>query len=308
MEKVENVVIIGSGPAGLTAAIYTARALLNPLVVSGYEAGGQLMLATVVENFPGFADGIEGPSLIENMRRQAERFGARFLPGDVVDVNFDTSPFKIVIEEKEIQTRTVIIATGASAKKLGIEKEDKLRGRGVSYCATCDGFFFNGKKVVVIGGGDVALEDALFLTRFAKEVNVIHRRDKLRASRVLQERAFKNEKIDFIWNKVVSDIIGEEKVEGVVLRDVGSGKESEIQCDGVFIAIGHKPNTEIFRGKIQLDEEGYIVTKDEVMTSIPGVFACGDVCDKKYKQAITAAGSGCKAAIEVENYLEKEGR
>ncbi|GBD03519.1 Thioredoxin reductase [bacterium HR19] len=314
-DGVRNVVIIGSGPAGYTAGIYTARALLNPVVIAGIQPGGQLMLTTEVENFPGFPDGVMGPDLMEYMRRQAERFGAEIIYENVVDIELgnplERVPFKVKTDGgREFLTWSVIVATGASAKMLGLESEKKLVGRGVSTCATCDGAFFRNKKVVVVGGGDSAMEEALFLTRFASEVKVIHRRDKLRASKIMQERAFKNPKISFIWNSVVEDILDAEKgrVVGVVLKNVITGEKNFLETDGVFIAIGHKPNTEFLKGKVEMDENGYIITKDKTtQTSVPGIFAAGDVQDHRYRQAITAAGSGCMAALDAQRFLESIG-
>lgn len=311
-DDVRKVIIIGSGPAGYTAAIYTARAMLNPLVFAGLQPGGQLTLTTEVENFPGFPEGIMGQELMELMRRQAERFGAEIVYESVVDIELgDPSkriPFKLKTDSgKEYLCWSVIIATGASAKTLGLESEKKLLGRGVSTCATCDGAFFKNKRVIVVGGGDAAMEDAIFLTRFASEVTVVHRRDKLRASKIMQERAFSNPKIKFIWNSVVHDIKDPEKgkVEKVILRNVNTGELAEIPTDGVFLAIGHKPNTDFLKGKIELDEAGYIITKNNsAETSYPGIFAAGDVRDPKYRQAITAAGLGCMAAIDCQRYLE----
>ncbi len=317
MEKdgVRKVIILGSGPAGYTAGIYTARALLNPLIIAGIQPGGQLMLTTEVENFPGFPEGIMGPDLMENMRKQAERFGAEFIYENVVDVELgnptEKVPFRVKTDGgKTISAWSIIIATGASAKTLGLESEKKLMGRGVSTCATCDGAFFKDKKVVVIGGGDSAMEEAIFLTRFATEVRVIHRRDKLRASRIMQERAFKNPKISFIWNSVVEEILDPEKgkVEAVVIKNVKTGEKTRVETDGVFIAIGHKPNTDFLKGKVEMDERGYIITRDKTTeTSVPGIFAAGDVQDPWYRQAITAAGSGCMAALDAQRYLENLG-
>lgn len=308
-------VIIGSGPAGYTAGIYTARALLNPVVIAGIQPGGQLMLTTEVENFPGFPDGVMGPDLMEYMRRQAERFGAEIIYENVVDIELgnpvERVPFKVKTDSgREFLSWSVIVATGASAKMLGLESEKKLVGRGVSTCATCDGAFFRNKRVVVVGGGDSAMEEALFLTRFASEVKIIHRRDKLRASKIMQERAFKNPKISFIWNSVVEDILDVEKgrVVGIVLKNVITGEKNFLETDGVFIAIGHKPNTEFLKGKVEMDENGYIITKDKTTeTSVPGIFAAGDVQDHRYRQAITAAGSGCMAALDAQRFLESIG-
>ncbi|UCD73683.1 MAG: thioredoxin-disulfide reductase [Candidatus Bathyarchaeota archaeon] len=299
-----DVLIIGSGPAGLTAAVYTSRARLKTLVVAGAMWGGQLMLTTEVENFPGFKEGIVGPDLIDNMWKQAESFGAKMIFEDAASVDFSSKPFKVMVGDKVYEGRTVIIATGASARWLGLESETRLRGRGVSVCATCDAAFFKDKKVVVVGGGDSAMEEALALSKFAREVIVVHRRDKLRASRILQERAFENPKIKFIWNSIVQEILGKDKVEGVLFRKSPSNKEMQIVCDAVFIAIGHKPNTEIFKDQVEMDERGYVSTEDTTKTSVGGVFVAGDAEDYRYRQAITAAGAGCKAALDAQKYLE----
>ena len=300
-----NVVIIGSGPAGLTAAIYAARANLSPLLIEGWQSGGQLTTTTEVENYPGFAKGIMGPELMKDMRTQAGRFGTEFLTGDVTAVNLAQRPFTLTIDgEQTIQTQTVIIATGASAIPIGLKNESRLTGHGVSTCATCDGFFFKGEEVIVIGGGDSALEEANFLTKFATRVSVVHRRDKLRASKIMQDRAIHNEKISFIWNSVVEDIFGKDVVTGAQLKNVVTGKISEVPCAGVFVAIGHRPNTSLFAGQIDMDEKGYIRTHSGTATNVPGVFAAGDVQDSTYRQAVTAAGSGCMAAIDVERFLE----
>lgn len=306
----QNVAIIGSGPAGLTAAIYTARANLTPLLIQGAHAGGQLTLTTEVENYPGFHHAIMGPDLIKEMRAQAKRFGTEFISGDVTSVDVTGQPLRLTIEgEHSIDTKTLIIATGASAIWLGIPGESTLMGHGVSSCATCDGFFFRGQELVVVGGGDTALEEANFLSRFASKVSVVHRRDKLRASKIMQDRAFKNEKISFIWNSVVESILGADVVTGVRLRNIVTGHVSELKCAGVFVAIGHSPNTRLFKGQIDMDERGYILTKHGTATNRPGVFAAGDVQDTHYRQAITAAGSGCMAAMDAERYLEGyEGR
>lgn len=300
-----HVVIIGSGPAGLTAAIYTARANLQPMIIQGAHAGGQLTLTTEVENYPGFHHAIMGPALINEMRAQAERFGTEFVTGDVTSVDLKSRPLHLTVEgERSIETQTLIIATGASAIWLGIPGESTLMGHGVSSCATCDGFFFRGQEIVVVGGGDTALEEANFLTRFASKVSVVHRRDKLRASKIMQDRAFKNEKIAFIWNSVVERILGTDVVTGVKLRNVVTGQLSDVKCAGVFVAIGHSPNTRLFEGQVDMDARGYILTKHGMATNLPGVFAAGDVQDTHYRQAITAAGSGCMAAMDAERYLE----
>ena len=304
-----NVVIIGSGCAGNTAAIYTARANLKPLVVSGHEAGGQLSLTTLVENFPGFPEGINGPDLVENMKKQAQGFGAEFVHGAVTDTDFSTRPFRLNIEGEWIETRTVIVASGASARWLGLENEHKLIGHGVSSCATCDGFFYRDKKIIVIGGGDSAMEEANFLTRFGREVTLVHRREEFRASKIMLDRARHNPKIKFLTNTVVDDIFDASKhlVTGVRLRDLKSGRTWEQDVDGFFVAIGHNPNTKIFKGQIETDGDGYILSKGGARTNIAGVFHAGDVQDRVYRQAITASGAGCMAAIEVERYLEAEG-
>jgi thioredoxin reductase (NADPH) len=303
-----NLVIIGSGPAGLTAAVYAARANLAPLLVEGWQSGGQLTTTTEVENFPGFAKGIMGPDLMKEMRAQAERFGTEFLTGDVTAVEFRTHPLTITVDhERAIQARTVVIATGASAIHIGLKNETRLTGYGVSTCATCDGFFFRGKELVVVGGGDSAMEEANFLTKFATRVFVVHRRDKLRASKIMQERALKNERISFIWNSVVEDILGDDVVTGVRLKNVVMGTTTTLPCSGVFVAIGHRPNTSLFAGQLDMDAKGYLVTKQGTATSIPGVFAAGDVQDSTYRQAVTAAGTGCMAAIDAERYLELTG-
>ncbi|MDZ7289335.1 MAG: thioredoxin-disulfide reductase [candidate division KSB1 bacterium] len=306
MSETRKVIIIGTGPAGYTAAIYTARANFKPLVFAGPEPGGQLTLTTLVENYPGFADGIMGPELMEQMKRQCEHFGAEIIYDAVTKVNFRTQPFEIFVGDQKYLTETVIISTGASAKWLGLESERQLRGHGVSSCATCDGAFFRNQEVIVVGGGDVAMEDASFLTKFASKVTIVHRRDALRASKIMQERAFKNPKISFIWDSVVEEIhdVGKGTVTGVTLRNVKTNQRTQVRCDGVFVAIGHQPNTEIFKGQIELDEVGYIKLKNRTMTNIEGVFAAGDVVDHYYRQAVTAAGMGCMAAIDVEKYLE----
>ena len=300
-----NVVIIGSGPAGLTASIYTARANLSPLLIEGWQSGGQLTTTTEVENYPGFARGIMGPELMKDMRAQAGRFGTEFLTGDVTAVNLAQRPFTLTVDgEHTVQTRTVIIATGASAIPIGLKNEARLTGHGVSTCATCDGFFFKEKELLVVGGGDSALEEANFLTKFATKVSVVHRRDKLRASKIMQDRAMRNEKIAFIWNSIVEDILGTDVVTGARIKNVVTGTSSDISCSGVFVAIGHRPNTSLFTGQVDMDEKGYIRTHHGTATNIPGVFAAGDVQDSTYRQAVTAAGSGCMAAIDVERLLE----
>jgi len=308
-EEVRNVVIIGSGCAGNTAAIYAARANLKPLVITGPEPGGQLTLTTLVENYPGFPDGIDGPVLVENMRRQAEKFGAEYRAGAVEEVDFSRRPFRIRVDGEWIQARTVIIASGASARWLGLESEQKLIGHGVSSCATCDGFFFRDKKVIVVGGGDSAMEEAIFLTRFASEVTIVHRRTQFRASKIMLDRARANPKIKFVTPAVVDEIYDVEKgiVTGVRLRNPETGKTWEMDVDGVFVAIGHIPNTQVFRGQIELDPDGYIVSKGGARTSVEGVFHAGDVQDRVYRQAVTAAAAGCMAAIEAERFLEAQG-
>lgn len=303
-----NVIILGSGPAGLTAAVYAARAKLAPLVIEGHEAGGQLTLTTMVENFPGFPDGLLGPDLIQNMRKQAERFGAELRRGDASDVKLDRRPFGITVDGAVEECRALIIATGASAKLLGLPGERSLMGHGVSTCATCDGFFFQDQEVMIVGGGDSALEEAIFLTRFATRVTVIHRRDKLRASKIMQEKAFKNPKIEFVWDSTIQDIldVDQQKVTAARLLNLKTGALTERKVDGIFVAIGHMPNTAVFKGLLDMDAVGYLTTHDGTKTSVPGVFAAGDVQDRVYRQAITAAGSGCMAAIDAERFLEHE--
>jgi len=304
-----NVVIIGSGCAGNTAAIYAARANLKPVVVGGHDAGGQLSLTTLVENFPGFPDGINGPELVENMKRQAQNFGAEYISGAVLDCDLSVRPFRLNIEGEWIETRTVIVASGASARWIGLPSEQKLIGHGVSSCATCDGFFYRGKKIMVVGGGDSAMEEANFLTRFGSEVALVHRRGEFRASKIMVERAERNPKIKFLLDTVVEEVhdASKELVSGVRLRNVKTGAVWEQAVDGFFVAIGHIPNTKVFKGQIETDADGYIASHGGARTSVPGVFHAGDVQDRVYKQAITAAGAGCMAAIEVERFLETEG-
>jgi thioredoxin reductase (NADPH) len=302
-----KVVILGSGPAGLTAAIYAARANLEPIVIGGYTPGGQLMITSDVENYPGFPEGIQGPELMQKFREQAERFGTRFVDVDVEQVDLSGRPFRLWAEGREYTGDSVIVATGASALWLGLDNETRLRGRGVSACATCDGFFFRGKKVAVVGGGDTALEEATFLTRFASEVKLLHRRDSLRGSKIMQERALANPKISVAWNTEIADVLGEEKVSALVLRDTETGALREEPADGLFVAIGYKPNTDVFRDWLEVDDKGYLVATDHTHSKIDGVFIAGDVHDHRYRQAVTAAGDGCKAAIDAERWLESMG-
>jgi thioredoxin reductase (NADPH) len=318
-DQVREIIIVGSGPAGLTAAIYTARANLRPLVIEGLpsstsdQPGGQLMLTTDVENYPGFVDGIMGPDLMGRFRSQAERFGAEFLTTKVTRIDTSSRPFRVWApdpstgEEQEHSAHALIVSTGARALMLGLEAERRLMGYGVSTCATCDGFFFRGRDIAVVGGGDSALEEANFLTKFADTVTLVHRRKALRASKIMQDRAFKNPKIKFLWDSVVTDVIGESRVEGLAVRNVVTDEESVIDIAGLFVAIGHVPNTDLFQGQLDMDENGYLVTHDGSKTNVEGVFACGDVQDHVYRQAITAAGSGCMAAIDAERWLEAQG-
>jgi thioredoxin reductase (NADPH) len=314
-----KVVILGSGPAGLTAALYTARADLAPVVVEGFASGGQLMLTTDVENYPGFADGVMGPELMAIFRKQAGRFGATFITDDATAVDFSKRPFTIEVGGETITAESVVISTGASAKMLGIPSEQKLLGRGVSTCATCDGAFFRGQPLVIVGGGDSAMEEALFLTRFASNVTVVHRRDKLRASKIMQDRAFANDKISFVWNSTVDEVLGTGKVSGVRLRNLDTEQTSEVEAGGIFVAIGHEPNSALFRGKLEMDRTGYLIVGDKLeqdwapgspfgtRTNVEGAFAAGDVVDHVYRQAVTAAGMGCMAAIDAERWLEQAG-
>ena len=300
----KKVIILGSGPAGLTAALYTARANLNPLVIGGVEWGGQLMLTTDVENYPGFVEGIKGPDLMENFRKQAIRFGAEIINENVTSVDFKKNPFQVSTAENNYNANTIIIATGADSKWLGLSSEQKLIGRGVSSCATCDGFFFKNKNIVVVGGGDSAMEESLFLTKFANKVTVIHRRDKLRASKIMQERAFKNIKIEFVWDSEIVNVIGENSVTGIKIKNIKTNQVSEMEIQGLFIAIGHKPNTDFLKGQIDLNEKGYVI-HNGTRTNIDGVFVAGDVYDFRYRQAVTAAGHGCQAAIDAEKFIEE---
>src|SRR6266702_131967 len=304
MAKLYDVIIIGSGPAGYTAAIYAARANLEVLMFQGYQVGGQLMLTSDVENYPGFEEGVLGPEMMEKVEGQARRFGTEMLAEDVTAVDFSMRPFRITTHTEEYLAGAVIISTGASAQWLGLPSEQRLQGRGVSACATCDGFFFKKKDVAVVGGGDTALEEAIFLTRYTNHVTVIHRRDTLRASKIMQERAFKNPKISFIWDTEVTEVLGEDAITGLRLRNLKTGEESILPTQGLFLAIGHEPNTGLFKGIIEMDKKGYIVPVEYTMTNIPGVFAAGDVTDHRYRQAVTAAGDGCRAAIDAERWLE----
>jgi thioredoxin reductase (NADPH) len=300
----KRLIIIGSGPAGYTSALYSARANLEPLVFAGSQSGGQLMITTDVENYPGFPEGIQGPELMEKFRKQAERFGAEIIDEDVTEVNFKRKPFVIKVDQDTYTADAVIITTGAQAKWMGLASELKLRGHGVSACATCDAFFFKGKDVVVVGGGDTAMEESTFLSKFAKHVTVVHRRDKLRASKIMQEKAKSNPKISFVWNSVISDVLGEDKVDAVVLENVHTRKKETVKAEGLFVAIGHEPLTSLFREQIETDSRGYIKVHDGTLTSVHGVFAAGDVVDHRYRQAVTAAGMGCQASMDAEKYLE----
>jgi thioredoxin reductase (NADPH) len=303
---VKDVIIIGSGPAGLTAAVYAGRANLKPLMIEGFEAGGQLMQTTDVENYPGFIDGIMGPELMERMRKQAARFDAEFVTDDVTSVDFSQRPFTVGTADETYKARSVIISTGARAKMLGVTGEKELLGHGLSTCATCDGFFFKDRELLIVGGGDTAMEEAIFLTKFASKVTVVHRRDELRASKIMQQRAIDNPKIEFIWDTVITELVGDGKVAGAKVKNIKTGEESVIEAGGVFIAIGHTPNTSLFSNQLELDG-GYIKTAgDTSETSVPGVFAAGDVVDYRYRQAVTAAGMGCQAAIDAERWLEAQ--
>jgi thioredoxin reductase (NADPH) len=310
-EQVRDVIIIGSGPAGLTAAVYTARANLRPLVIEGEpsstsdQPGGQLMLTTDVENYPGFPEGVMGPDLMVRMRDQAGRFGAEYLTAKVTSVDFSERPFSVWVRDQRFQAESVIVSTGAQSLMLGLDAESRLIGHGLSTCATCDGFFFRDQEIAVVGGGDSALEEALFLTKFASKVTIIHRRDSLRASKIMQERAFANDRIEFLWNHVVVDLQGDTKLSGATVRDVNTGEERDLALSGLFVAIGHRPNTDLFKGVLEMEDSGYLITQPgSTATNVEGVFACGDVQDHTYRQAITAAGSGCMAAIDAERWLE----
>ncbi len=305
INMVENLIIIGSGPAGLTAALYASREGYKPMVITGAVAGGQLLLTTIVENYPAFPDGVLGSELIDLMRKQAERFGTKFLGEDVSDIDIFKKPFTVKTNSNSYQAHSIIIATGASARWLGIESEKRFIGKGVSSCATCDGPFFKNKDVVVVGGGDTAMEDSLFLTKFAKSVTILHRRDSFRASKIMQDKVAANPKIKVLFNTVIEEIVGDAKINGVKIKDIKTGAVNQLTVDGVFVAIGHKPNTEFLKSKLKLDENGYIITKSEVFTEVDGLFVAGDVADHRYRQAITAAGSGCKAALEARAYLIK---
>lgn len=304
-QKHYDILIIGSGPAGYTAGVYASRAKLSTLIISGTLPGGQLMTTSEVENYPGFPSGIFGPELMMNMRQQSERFGTTILDDEVIKVNFKKKPFTITTHSETYTAKSVIVCTGASPRKLGIPSEQQFSGRGVSYCATCDGPFFKGEDIVVVGGGDTALEEAMFLTKFGKSVKVVHRRDYLRASKILQEKAKENPKIEFLWNNVVSDIKGEKKIATVIVKNIAGGRETTLSAGGLFVAIGHEPNTSIFKGQLELDDKGYVLLKDHTRTSVEGVFAAGDVHDHRYRQAVTAAGFGCMAALDVDRWLSE---
>ncbi len=301
----KRLIIIGSGPAGYTAAIYSARANLAPLVLAGSQSGGQLMITTDVENYPGFPEGIQGPELMEKFRKQAERFGAEIIDKDVEEVNFKVRPFVVKVGNDTYTADSIIVSTGAQAKWIGLDSELRLRGKGVSACATCDAFFFKGKDVAVVGGGDTAMEESNFLTKFANHVTVIHRRDKLRASKIMQEKARSNPKISFVWNSTVSDVLGDKNVEGVMVQNVETGQTMKLPLNGLFVAIGHVPNTALFKGQIEMHDSGYIKVHDGTKTNIDGVFAAGDVVDFRYRQAVTAAGTGCEASLDAERFLEE---
>lgn len=307
MTTVYDVIVIGSGAAGYTATVYACRAGRKTLLVAGSLSGGQLMITSEVENFPGFPEGVLGPELMERMRKQAERFGPDILFDDATRVEFGKHPFHVTVSGKEYEGRTVIVATGALAKWLGLPSETKFRGRGVSSCATCDGYFFKGKNVVVVGGGDTAMEEATFLSNIVNNVTVVHRRDTLKASEIMQERALKSPKIRFVWDSIVDEVLGGDKVTGVRTRNVKTGREDVLKTDGLFVAIGYQPNTEIFKDQLDLDEKGYVLTRAETETSVPGVFAAGDVRDRRYRQAVTAAADGCKAAMDADRYLIEHG-
>lgn len=306
VKNLYDVIIIGSGPAGFTAGVYTSRAKLKTLIISGSLPGGQLMTTSEVENYPGFPNGIFGPELMMNMRQQAERFGTTVIDDEVLKVNFKNHPFFISTHSESFEGRAILLCTGASPRKLGINGEQEFGGRGVSYCATCDGPFFRGEEIAVIGGGDTAIEEATFLTKFGKSVKIIHRRDFLRASKILQEKAFENSKIQFIWNHVVTGISGNKKIESIDIKDLTTGKISNVSVGGLFVAIGHEPNTSIFKDQLELDDKGYVVLKENTRTSVEGVFAAGDVHDYRYRQAVTAAGFGCMAALDVEKWLSEK--
>jgi len=298
-----QVVIIGSGPAGCTAAIYTARAGLSPILIAGAQQGGQLMITTEVENFPGFPKGVQGPELMEYLMKQAERFDAKMVYDDATEVDLSQRPFKVTVSGKKYTCDSLIVATGATARWLGLPNEEKFRGRGVSGCATCDGFFFKDKEVTVVGGGDTALEEALFLTRFCSKVTIVHRRDELRGSKIMRQRAFDDPKVEFQWDSIVVDVLGDEIISGVILENVKTKKRKEFPCEGMFVAIGHEPNTKVFKGQLDMDETGYLIVHDGMRTNVEGVFAAGDVQDNEFRQAVTAAGTGCMAAIQAERWL-----